>query len=196
MIVLLELAGGRKGEDSCKPAVCQAFRRAQIFKGHKLKMKAGTWPRMMRKGHQPETDSESLMPRGLSEAHPWKQKGLWRRKDAQKEEDRPTAWSRENSEQLLFHFVSTFTVCRLDFGREQRASWWRAPRSQAEGGTVRTPPPACLPRVEALRPQWEYLPEAPKADNGQKEHPWTSLEDHEKFREGQTSFFSKREGKG
>lgn len=141
MIVLLELAGGRKGEDSCKPAVCQAFRRAQIFKGHKLKMKAGTWPRMMRKGHQPETDSESLMPRGLSEAHPWKQKGLWRRKDAQKEEDRPAAWSRENSEQLLFHFVSTFTICRLDFGREQRASWWRAPRSQAEGGTVRTPPP-------------------------------------------------------
>lgn len=60
--VLLELARGRKGEDSCTPAAWEAFRCAQIFKGRELKMKAGTRPRMMREGHQPETDSESLRP--------------------------------------------------------------------------------------------------------------------------------------
>lgn len=60
-----ELARGRKGEDSCKSAAWPAFWCAQIFRGCELKIKAGTRPRMMREGHQPETDSESLMPRGL-----------------------------------------------------------------------------------------------------------------------------------
>lgn len=81
-----------------------------------------------------------------SEAHPWKQKGLGLRKEAQKETDRPAAWSRKNSEQFPFCFVPIFTNFRLDAGK-RRACWLRATKAPNRH------PPSCLLKVESLRPQ-------------------------------------------
>ena len=67
------------------------------------------------------------MTRGLWR-HPWRQKGLGLRKEAQKETDRPAAWSRKNSEQFPFCFVPIFTNFRLDAGK-RRACWLRATKA-------------------------------------------------------------------
>lgn len=176
MIVLLELAWGRKGEDSCTPAAWEAFsdfQRAQAKDESRDKTKdderrAPTWNRL-RKFE-------------ASEAHPWKQKRLELRKEAQKETDRPAAWSRKNSEQFPFCFVSIFPILRLDSGKK------KSMLAESNQGSKQTS--AFLsPQGGVSEAPWENLPKVQKADRWYKDHFHASYIIMETVREGPTVLF-------
>ena len=142
VIVLLELARGRRGEDSCTLAAWEAFWCAQIFKGRELKMKAGTRPRMMREGRQPETDSESLSPL----KHIPESKKVW---NSERKHKKRQTGQLLGPEETQNNFPSVLFPSSPSWGlmlEKRRACWLRA--TKAPNRHL----PSCLLKVESLRP--------------------------------------------
>ena len=161
------------------------------LKAHELKMKPSTWPRVREK----DTDLKQIQRvwcRGPSEAYPRKQKSLQLRSEAQKQRDRTVAWSREKSEPLCFCFVSIFPIRRLHLGK--RGACWLRTTKAPNGGHCKSL--LCLSSQGRVSDApWEYLPETQEVYRWQRTilgHFWVTMATGT---EGQTSFFSKREGK-